>query len=178
MHWERIPFGPTSHLKMRPTASAFIVLLAATKECPDQWFVSLQDLHEAGLTHVHLLPSYDYGSVPERKENQKVPEVKPFKEMMLFLVHQFCSSARLNLDLHSWFSIPIGVEPKEFLCLSFSHKLGFWINTTCCTFRHQYIRYMPSLRSLLFCLLHKSLANSTWLSISCSSSNVTGTRLV
>ncbi|EIE23312.1 alpha-1,6-glucosidase, partial [Coccomyxa subellipsoidea C-169] len=34
----------------------------------------LADLHSAGLTHVHLLPSYDYGSVPERAEDQQTPE--------------------------------------------------------------------------------------------------------
>ena len=30
----------------------------------------LRRLQAAGLTHVHLLPSYDYGSVPERLEDQ------------------------------------------------------------------------------------------------------------
>ena len=30
----------------------------------------LRRLQSAGLTHVHLLPSYDYGSVPERLEDQ------------------------------------------------------------------------------------------------------------
>jgi pullulanase-type alpha-1,6-glucosidase len=30
----------------------------------------LENLAKAGLTHVHLLPSYDFGSVPERAENQ------------------------------------------------------------------------------------------------------------
>jgi hypothetical protein len=30
----------------------------------------LKDLAEAGLTHVHLLPSYDFGSVPEKAEDQ------------------------------------------------------------------------------------------------------------
>lgn len=30
----------------------------------------LRQLQAAGLTHVHLLPSYDYGSVPERVEDQ------------------------------------------------------------------------------------------------------------
>ncbi len=30
----------------------------------------LKGLAEAGLTHVHLLPSYDFGSVPEREEEQ------------------------------------------------------------------------------------------------------------
>ncbi len=35
----------------------------------------LADLHSAGLTHVHLLPSYDYGSVPERAKDQQTPEV-------------------------------------------------------------------------------------------------------
>jgi hypothetical protein len=31
-------------------------------------------LSQAGLTHVHLLPSYDFGSVPERPEEQLVCE--------------------------------------------------------------------------------------------------------
>lgn len=35
----------------------------------------LADLRSAGLTHVHLLPSYDFGSVPERKQDQQTPEV-------------------------------------------------------------------------------------------------------
>jgi pullulanase len=30
----------------------------------------LQELSTSGLTHVHLLPSYDFGSVPERHESQ------------------------------------------------------------------------------------------------------------
>lgn len=30
----------------------------------------LKDLAAAGLTHVHLLPSYDFGSVPEKAEDQ------------------------------------------------------------------------------------------------------------
>lgn len=35
----------------------------------------LADLRAAGLTHVHLLPSYDFGSVPEREEDQQTPQV-------------------------------------------------------------------------------------------------------
>ena len=31
----------------------------------------LRELQEAGMTHIHLLPAYDYGSVPERYEDQK-----------------------------------------------------------------------------------------------------------
>jgi pullulanase/glycogen debranching enzyme len=30
----------------------------------------LKGLREAGLNHIHLLPSYDFGSVPERPEEQ------------------------------------------------------------------------------------------------------------
>ena len=37
----------------------------------------LRELKQAGLTHVHLLPSYDFGSVPERAEDQLVPQVRP-----------------------------------------------------------------------------------------------------
>lgn len=35
----------------------------------------LRELQAAGLTHVHLLPAYDYGSVPEKASDQKTPEV-------------------------------------------------------------------------------------------------------
>lgn len=35
----------------------------------------LQELQKAGMTHVHLLPSFDFGSVPERSEDQKVIQV-------------------------------------------------------------------------------------------------------
>lgn len=35
----------------------------------------LKALQEAGLNHVHLLPSYDYGSVPERPEEQAYVQV-------------------------------------------------------------------------------------------------------
>eukprot|EP00884_Botryococcus_braunii_P013168 jgi/Botrbrau1/21852/Bobra.0190s0065.1 len=34
----------------------------------------LQRLAAAGITHLHLLPVYDFGSVPELSENQRVPE--------------------------------------------------------------------------------------------------------
>lgn len=35
----------------------------------------LRELQAAGLTHVHLLPSFDYGSVPERFADQQVIQV-------------------------------------------------------------------------------------------------------
>ena len=35
----------------------------------------LQELQKAGMTHVHLLPSYDFGSVPEKRKDQSVIEV-------------------------------------------------------------------------------------------------------
>jgi hypothetical protein len=37
----------------------------------------MQELHAAGLTHVHLLPTYDYGSVPEKEADQETPAVGP-----------------------------------------------------------------------------------------------------
>ena len=36
----------------------------------------LRELQEAGLTHVHLLPTYDFDTVPERQENQLIIEVR------------------------------------------------------------------------------------------------------
>lgn len=35
----------------------------------------LKSLREAGLTHIHLLPAYDFGSVPERREDQATVKV-------------------------------------------------------------------------------------------------------
>ena len=35
----------------------------------------LRELQEAGLTHVHLLPAYDFATVPERTEDQLDVEV-------------------------------------------------------------------------------------------------------
>lgn len=35
----------------------------------------LRELREAGLTHVHLLPTYDFATVPEREEDQLTIEV-------------------------------------------------------------------------------------------------------
>jgi pullulanase/glycogen debranching enzyme len=35
----------------------------------------LRALREAGLTHLHLLPTYDFGSVPERAEDRREPGV-------------------------------------------------------------------------------------------------------
>jgi pullulanase/glycogen debranching enzyme len=35
----------------------------------------LRQLAKAGISHVHLLPSFDFGSVPERPEERKEPEL-------------------------------------------------------------------------------------------------------
>ncbi|KAL0036544.1 hypothetical protein WJX77_012089 [Trebouxia sp. C0004] len=44
----------------------------------------LRSLRSAGLTHIHLLPAYDYGSVPERAEDQTTIKggVKAGREFM------------------------------------------------------------------------------------------------
>jgi len=41
----------------------------------------LKTLAEAGLTHVHLLPTYDFGSVPELPENQRSVDFKALSKM-------------------------------------------------------------------------------------------------
>ena len=41
----------------------------------------LRKLAESGLSHVHLLPSYDFGSVPELAENQKSIDVSVLKAL-------------------------------------------------------------------------------------------------
>ena len=60
----------------------------------------LKDLQEAGMTHVHLLPSYDFGSVPEKSEDQLTPQVdlanaqtlraQEYERRLSFLFNQFC----------------------------------------------------------------------------------------
>ncbi|MGA8655711.1 MAG: hypothetical protein WB586_06135 [Chthoniobacterales bacterium] len=35
----------------------------------------LRSLAKAGLTHVHLLPSFDFSSVPELASEQKIPQI-------------------------------------------------------------------------------------------------------
>ena len=44
----------------------------------------LRALHSAGLTHIHLLPSYDYGSVPERAQDQATIKVSKEKQNLRF----------------------------------------------------------------------------------------------
>ena len=48
----------------------------------------LRELQAAGLTHVHLLPAYDYGSVPEKAADQRMPEVTSLADK-----HDDCSVA-------------------------------------------------------------------------------------
>jgi pullulanase len=50
-------------------------LNAPTAGAPTHGLAHLAALRAAGLTHVHLLPSYDFGSVPEREEEQKAMAV-------------------------------------------------------------------------------------------------------
>ena len=48
----------------------------------------LRGLRSAGLTHIHLLPSYDYGSVPEHRQDQATIKVSKAKgKFMLFIDH-------------------------------------------------------------------------------------------
>jgi pullulanase/glycogen debranching enzyme len=53
----------------------------------------LKSLQEAGLNHVHLLPTYDYGSVPERPEEQAHVMVR------------CCGLSWLLLLLRQWFIV-------------------------------------------------------------------------
>lgn len=47
----------------------------------------LKELADAGISHIHLLPSYDFGSVPERAEEQRVPEVRSMHKSMQESMH-------------------------------------------------------------------------------------------
>lgn len=58
----------TSHTPCRAVCSAAYRRLS-------HGLTHLKALQEAGLNHVHLLPSYDYGSVPERPEEQAYVQV-------------------------------------------------------------------------------------------------------
>ncbi|KAK9823625.1 hypothetical protein WJX72_004323 [[Myrmecia] bisecta] len=67
----------------------------------------LKALQAAGMNHVHLLPSYDFGSVPERREDQKRPQVD---------LSQFASDSTeqqehvlsvANLDAFNWGYDPV-----------------------------------------------------------------------
>ena len=51
----------------------------------------LRALRDAGLTHVHLLPVYDFGSVPEREEDRREPGVSSFFWRGLSGVHWSCN---------------------------------------------------------------------------------------
>lgn len=42
----------------------------------------LSKMRAAGITHLHLLPSYDYGSVPEREEEQARIQVSHLQQTL------------------------------------------------------------------------------------------------
>ena len=59
----------------------------------------LQELSESGLSHVHFLPSYDFGSVPELPENQLTPQVD---------LQTFAAGAHAHSDSTSRAVLPLG----------------------------------------------------------------------
>ena len=59
----------------------------------------LRSLQEAGLTHVHLLPSFDFGSVPEREEDQLRIQVTACLTVRCVLR---CAAEKAVLQLSLW----------------------------------------------------------------------------
>lgn len=57
----------------------------------------LQKLADAGLTHLHLLPTYQFGDVDDEKENWKYIGRDIFDVSSAYLID--CSRVRLEMQL-------------------------------------------------------------------------------
>jgi len=55
--------------------TSFTASPAASPVAPTSGLQHLARLRDAGLNHLHLLPTYDFGSVPEREEDQATVKV-------------------------------------------------------------------------------------------------------
>jgi len=67
--------SPTLRGKYLAFSSAAVPQGSSAPGRPTHGQAHLKALRSAGLTHVHLLPSYDFGSVPERVEEQRTLQV-------------------------------------------------------------------------------------------------------
>ena len=68
----------------------------------------LASLAQSGLTHVHLLPSYDFGSVPERAEHQKTVDHEWLRSLPSNSTDQQAAVASIaNDDAFNWGYDPV-----------------------------------------------------------------------
>jgi len=78
----------------------------------------LRDLAKAGLTHVHLLPTYDFGSVPERACDRTEPDI-PASAAPDSELQQAAVAASAEKDSYNWgydpvlFGVPEGSYATE-----------------------------------------------------------------
>ena len=64
MHHRDFSISPTSGITNK---GKFLALTEEGTKSPEGWSTGIDHLKELGVTHVHLLPSYDYASVDESK---------------------------------------------------------------------------------------------------------------
>lgn len=85
----------------------------------------LRRLQSAGLTHIHLLPSYDYGSVPERAEDQATIKVTSQKSMLMKYKSIQCPH-KVLLQVINWKYV-ISEMPGWFCCKHAMARLHTWL---------------------------------------------------
>ena len=64
MHHRDFSISPTSGITNK---GKFLALTETGTKSPEGWSTGIDHLKELGITHVHLLPSYDYASVDESR---------------------------------------------------------------------------------------------------------------
>ena len=75
-----LAFSPAAVLAAAPettseASSQLPPTLQLNSATPTAGLAHLKYMQQAGITHVHLLPIYDFGSVPERDSEQLQPEL-------------------------------------------------------------------------------------------------------
>ncbi|NJC70387.1 pullulanase-type alpha-1,6-glucosidase [Planosporangium thailandense] len=73
----------------------------------------LRDQAKAGLTHVHLLPVFDFASVPERRADQQTPACDLAKMAPDSDQQQACIAAVANSDGYNWGYDPLHYTAPE-----------------------------------------------------------------
>jgi pullulanase-type alpha-1,6-glucosidase len=79
----------------------------------------LRDLAEAGITHVHLLPAFDFATVPERTADQAVPDCDLASYAPDSDQQQACVTKAAAKDAYNWgydpyhYTVPEGSYAKD-----------------------------------------------------------------